>query len=129
MAGRAAALAAAVEPAIPAASGFLLPVLRFCFFRSILSSISPFRSGRAHAAAGDGLRAGRGGRSRTKLHAELLHDPLRTQVRDGREGYQFFDAQLCGERYAGLRRFRRITLIPAFGPKAPAYFDFILHGP
>ena len=62
-----------------------------------------------------------------KLHAELLHDPLRAQVRDGREGYQFFDAQLCGERYAGLRRFRRITLIPELGPQAPTDFDFILH--
>ena len=39
-----------------------------------------------------GMAFGQGGvvELAQKLHAELLHDPLRAQVRDGREGYQFF---------------------------------------
>ena len=70
-----------------------------------------------------GMAFGQGGvvELAQKLHAEFLHDPLRTQVRDGREGYQFFDAQLCGERYAGLCRFRCITLIP---PEGASLFRF-----
>ena len=89
-------------------------------FRSILSSISGSDgwSG-ASQAAGDGLRAGRGGQTRTKAPCKTLHDPLRTQVRDGREGYSLRCPALPQSATRPLHTCLRTLKLQATRQKAP----------